>query len=173
MQCSGTCTGKCSAEMKAPKCTGEMTPPKVSAECKASCDAKLNAKVECTPARVAVLIQGTADAKLAEQFMATIEKNLPVVIKVSIGIGKRAGAMASGVVEIVNGAKATVETMASAGGSGQAALNGAKLAGCVVAPFKGAIDAAASIKANVSVSASVSASASGSASGSGGTKTLR
>ncbi|WP_394829266.1 hypothetical protein [Pendulispora albinea] len=46
----------------------------------------------------------------------------------------------------------------------------AKLAGCVAAPFKGALDAAASVKANVKVSVDVkaSASASGSASGKAG-----
>ena len=49
-------------------------------------------------------------------------------------------------------------------------IAGGRLAACVSAPFKGAIDAAASLKANVNVSVEVKASASASASGSAGGK---
>src|SRR6266545_1319763 len=88
-KCDGQCTGKCSVAMKAPKCTGEVTPPKVSAECKASCDAKVNGKLECVPAKVALKIEGAADAGATAKYKAALEKNLPAILKVAIGMKDR------------------------------------------------------------------------------------
>jgi hypothetical protein len=163
-KCDGQCTGKCSVEMKAPKCTGEMTPPKVSAECKASCDAKVSGKLECTPAKVVVKIDGAADASVATNYKGAIEKNLPAILKIAIGMKDRAASITGSVEGVVEGAKATVN--ASSGGPVMTAALGA----CVMEPFKGAMDAAASIKANVNVSVDVKASAEakGSASGKAG-----
>ena len=48
--------------------------------------------------------------------------------------------------------------------------SGARLVACVASPFKGALDAAASVKASVKVSVDVKASASASGSGSAGGK---
>jgi len=164
-KCDGTCTGGCSAEMKAPKCTGEMTPPKMSAECKAKCDAKANAKISCTQARVAVKVEGATDAKLVADFKAALNKNLPGVLTVALGMGEHAVKLAGNITAVVEGGKVAVESTTKA-----SPVLGAKLASCVLSPFKGAIDAAASIKANVSVSVDVkaSASASGSAGGKAG-----
>jgi len=160
-KCEGTCTGKCSAEMEAPKCTGEVKPPEMSAECKGHCDAKVNAKVECKPATVGVAITGAADAKAAEQYKAALEKNLPVVLKVAVGMGERAAKLAGNVTAVVEGAQAGVT-------SAKDPLVTAKLTACVAAPLKGAIDAAASLKGSIDVSVNVKASAS--ASGSASTK---
>ncbi len=160
--CKGTCSGSCSAEMKAPKCNGEVTPPKVSAECKARCDAHANAKMTCKPAKVTVRIDGAADAKFATEYKATLEKNLPGVLKVAIGTGDRASKMAASVAVAIDGAKAGAEGAVKA-----SPAMAAKLTACVAAPFKGAVDAAASIKANVKVSVDVKASASASSSASG------
>ncbi len=164
-ECKGTCTGGCSVEMKAPKCTGTVTPPKMSAECSAHCDAQVQAKATCTPAKIALKIEGAADAKAAEQFKAAIEKNLPLVLKIAIGMGDRAAKMAGNVKVVVEGVQGSVETVVKG-----SPMLGAKLTACVAAPFKGAFDAAASIKANVNVSVDVkaSASASGSAGGKAG-----
>jgi hypothetical protein len=163
--CKGTCSGSCTTTMEAPKCTGEMKPPQMSADCKAKCDARVQAKAECSPASVGIRIEGAADAKAAETYKAALEKNLPLVLKVAIGVGERGVKMAGNVAVVVDGAKAGVEASAKA-----SPLSGGKLVGCVAAPFKGAIDAAASLKASVSVSVDVkaSASASGSASGKAG-----
>ncbi len=155
-KCDGTCAGSCSAEMKAPKCEGEVTPPKVSAECKAHCDAEVNGKLECTPATVGIRVDGAADAKAAATYKAALEKNLPLVLKVAIGMAGRAEKMADGVKVMIEGLQVTATEMAKASSDPAAAL---KLTSCVVAPFKGAIDAAASIKANVNVSVNVKASA--------------
>ncbi|MEO8797846.1 MAG: hypothetical protein ABI551_08175, partial [Polyangiaceae bacterium] len=93
-KCDGTCTGSCSVEMKAPKCTGEVKPPQMSAECKAHCDAKVNSNLECKPAKVTLRIEGSADAKLAATYKAAIEKNLPGVLKIAMGMAKQAGEVA-------------------------------------------------------------------------------
>lgn len=164
-ECKGTCSGSCTAEMKAPKCTGEVKPPQMSAECKAHCDAKAQAKVTCSPAHVVARVDGGADAALQAKFKAALTKNFPIIAKVALGMGPRAVKLAGNVKELVGGLQATVQGAVSAGG-----VTGAQLGACVAAPFKGAIDGAASLQANVSVSVNVSASASASGGGSAATK---
>lgn len=172
-KCEGTCSGKCSAEMKAPKCEGEVKPPEMSADCKATCDAKVTAKAECKPAVVGLAITGAADAEAAATFKAALEKNLPAVLKVSIGLKDGAVKMATNVKSVVEGVQGSIEGIASAGGGGQAALTAGSITACVGGAFTGALGAAANLQANVDVSVKVSASASasGSAGGSAGGKT--
>ena len=162
-RCEGTCTGQCSVEFKEPSCSGEVTPPKVSAECKAHCDAKVSAKAHCTPARVTLRVEAAADARAVAEYKAAIEKNLPAVLKIAIGMKDRATRLAGSVKGVVKGVQGAVKGAASGTG-------GAQLMACVAAPFKAAVDAAASVRASVDVSVKVqaSASASGSASTGGG-----
>ncbi len=160
--CNGTCNGSCSAEMKAPKCNGEMKPPQMSADCKAKCDAKITAKAECTPAAVGVKVEGATDVQAALKYKEALEKNLPLVLKVAIGIGERGVKVAEGVGKSAADLTASLIGMVKAG-----PVAAAQLTGCVAAPLKGAGDGAASLKANISVSVDVKASASASA-GEGG-----
>jgi hypothetical protein len=159
--CQGTCTGTCSAKMEAPKCTGTVKPPQMSADCKAKCDAQVQAKAECTPPHILVHIVGASDAAAAAKLQATIEKNLPVVLDVAIGLAKNIPTIVGNVKSVVEGAQGVVQTATSD------KIAGAALIACVAAPFKGAIDAAAGVTASVNVSVSVQGSVSGSASGSG------
>jgi hypothetical protein len=163
--CGGTCTGSCSVAMKAPKCTGEVTPPKMSAECKAHCDAKVEAKLECKPANVVVRIKGAADAKAANAYRLALEKNLPILLKIAVGMGRRAESAAANVHAVVSGLQGSVDAIGKSSSDG---IAGARLVACVAAPFKEAIDAAASVQASVKVSVDVKASAS--ASGKAGAK---
>ncbi|HZU81524.1 MAG TPA: hypothetical protein VE987_01345 [Polyangiaceae bacterium] len=155
-ECKGTCTGSCSVEMQAPRCAGKVEPPQMSAECKAKCDASMQAKAECTPPHVVVRVTGAADAQAEAKFRAAIEKNLGAIVKVSAGTGRGAVEVADNLKVVIEGVQASVQ------GAGDPAAV-LKLTNCVSTPFKGALDAAASVKASVNVSASVSASASGSA----------
>jgi hypothetical protein len=155
-ECKGTCTGSCSVEMQAPKCTGKVEPPQMSAECKAKCDASLQAKAECTPPHVVVRVVGAADAQAEAKFRAAIEKDLGAILKVGIGTGKAAVQLADNLEVVVKGVQASL----SAAGD---PMTVGRLTACVEAPFKGAFDAVASVKASVNVSVSVQASASGSA----------
>lgn len=170
-KCEGTCSGKCSAEFKEPKCNGEITPPKVSADCKAHCDASVSAKMECTPAQVGIIATGAADAEAFAKLKATLEKNLPLVLKVAIGMGERSIKIAANGKAVLEGTMSSMTEIAGSGGGGAStAMTVGKLTACLGDTFKGAISAAGSLQANVSVSVNVSASASGSAGGGAGGK---
>jgi hypothetical protein len=160
-QCNGQCTGSCSTEMKAPTCEGEIEPPKASAECNAACETEVQADVKCEPARVALVVQGSADAQLAATFRAAVERNLPAILEIAVGMKDQALGVAGDVKAVVGGVEATIKSLKSA------PEVGARLTACVAMPFKAAFDAAASIKANVDVSVNVQASVTASASGSG------
>jgi hypothetical protein len=164
-ECKGTCTGKCSVEMKAPKCSGTVTGPKVSAECKASCDAQVSGKLECTPASVKLDIKGAANADAQAKFTTAVQANLPAVLKIAIGMKDRLEGVAASGEAVIKGVQAAAQAGAKGG-----AMGAAKITACIGAPFKGAFDAVASVKANVNVSVDVkaSASASGSAGGKAG-----
>lgn len=155
-ECKGTCTGSCTTTMQAPKCTGKVEPPQMSAECKAKCDASVQGKAECTPPHVAVRIIGATDAVAEAKFRAVIEKDLGAVIKVAVGTGK-------GAVELADNMKVVIEGVQSGMQAAGDPMTVGRLTACVAAPFKGALDAVTSVKANVSVSVSVQASASGTA----------
>lgn len=160
-ECKGECTGSCSAKMEAPKCSGEVKPPEMSADCKGKCDAQVSAKLECTPAKVTLVATGAGDAKAAAKLVAAIEANLPAVLKVAIGMKEKVVKVAGNVKGVVEGVAGGLTGMVKGGPT--MAL---QVTACLVSPFKGYIDAAASIQANVDVSVSVNASASAS----GGTK---
>lgn len=159
-KCSGTCHGECSVQMKAPKCEGKIDPPKASAECKARCDAKVTAELQCTPGHVAVRIDGAVDAEAAAKYKAALEKHLPAVLHVAVGMKDQALHVAGSVKAVVEGVQKVVVSLEAN------PEIGARLAACVAAPFKAAFDAAASVKANIDVSVEVHASASASAHGS-------
>jgi hypothetical protein len=150
-KCEGECSGKCDVEMKAPKCSGNVKPPEMSAECKANCDAEANAKLECRPASVAVKIDGAADAQAAAKLKAVLAKDLPAILKVTMGMkGKVEG--------VVGNVKASLEgVQAAVQGGGDAAL---KVGACFAGSLKAQADAAVSIDVSVKASASASASAS-------------
>ena len=56
--CTGECRGGCSVAFTAPKCTGTVRPPSASADCNASCDARLKAEVDCEPGQFDVAVAG-------------------------------------------------------------------------------------------------------------------
>jgi hypothetical protein len=149
-KCEGTCHGGCSVEFKEPKCSGTIEPPKVSAECKANCDAQVSGKVECTPARVSVSFAGAADAEASAKLKGAIEKNLPAILKVTLGMKARLEGAVASVKSTIEGVQAVVK------GGGSAAL---KVVGCFAAAIKAQVDASVSINVSVKASASASGSA--------------
>jgi len=134
--------------MEAPKCSGEVKPPEMSAECKANCDAEVNAKVECQPAAVTVKLEGSADAAGAAKFKAVLEKDLPALFTVTKGVVGRVEKAAGNVKVALEGAEAAVKS------GGASAL---KVASCFATSLQA--QAQASVQINVSVKASASASA--------------
>jgi hypothetical protein len=101
-------------------------------------------------------VVGSADAQAEAKFRSAIEKDLGAVLKVGVGTGKAAVQLADNLEVVVKGVEAS---LSSAGDP----MTVGRLTACVEKPFKGAIDAVASVKASVNVSVSVQASASGSA----------
>lgn len=168
-KCEGTCNGDCSVQMKAPKCNGEVKPPEMSADCKASCNAHMESKMDCTPAKVGYVITGAADAKLAATLQGTIEKNFPLILKVAVGMGERAIKTAGEAATAVTDVSGSIDVIAKT--SANPALTTGAITACVAEPFKAAGSAAAGMKANVNVSFEAKASVSGSAKGSAGGKT--
>ena len=146
--CSGSCSGTCSVKMTAPKCTGTVKPPTMSADCQAKCNAQVQANATCTPPHVGIKITGAADAGAATKLQAALEKNLPLILNVAVGMAKNVGAVAGSVKTVIEGAQTIVTASPT-------------LALCVASPFKGAIDAVTGINASVSVSVKVQGSASG------------
>jgi hypothetical protein len=134
----------------------------MSADCKAKCDAQVQANASCTPPHILVRIIGAADAGAATKLQTVLESDLPLVLNVAIGTAKNVGQIVGSVKTVVEGVEGVVKTATSD------KLAGAALIACVASPFKGAIDAATGIQANVSVSVSVQASASGGAGGASG-----
>lgn len=148
--CEGTCTGGCSAEFKEPRCTGEVKPPEMSAECKANCNAEVNANLQCTPGHVFVKAEGTADAAAAAKLRSAFEKNLPALLKVSVGMKDKLASVAGNVEASLEGVKAAATS------GGDAAL---KVGGCLAASLDAQAKAAVSIEVSVKASASASGSA--------------
>ena len=151
-ECKGTCSGSCSAEFKEPKCSGTVKPPEMSAECKAHCNASVNGKVDCKPATVAVAVNATGDAAAAAKLKAAFEKDLPALLKITMGMEGRLKDIEANVKASLEGVKGAVTS------GGAAAL---KVGGCFAASLKA--QAEASVQINVSVKASASASGSASA----------
>ena len=116
----------------------------------ANCDAEVSAKLECIPASVTVNFSGAADAEASAKLKGALEKNLPALLKVTLGMkGRIEGAIAN-VKASIEGVQAVVK------GGGQAAL---KVGGCLVASLKAQADASVSLNVSVSASASASGSA--------------
>jgi hypothetical protein len=149
-ECKGECSGKCDVEMKAPKCSGTVKPPEMSAECKANCDAEVNGKLECTPASVVVKLDGAADAQAAAKLKAALSKDLPAILKVTLGMKSKLEGVVGSVKGTLEGAQAAVTS------GGDAAL---KVGAC----FAASIEAQAKASVSIDVSVKASASASGSA----------
>ncbi|MEZ4313246.1 MAG: hypothetical protein R3F14_34940, partial [Polyangiaceae bacterium] len=146
--CQGTCTGECSVEFQEPYCTGKVTEPScdIDAECKANCQASVQAEAVCTPPKVTVNVIGEGTATLSAVADA-LAKHLPVLIETSAERG-----------EIAVDAAETLAT------SGEAIVNGAaelsvKAGACAIAAATAAANASIEIKVSVQASASVSSSA--------------
>lgn len=149
-ECKGECSGSCSVEFKEPKCSGEVKPPQMSAECKAHCNASVNAKLECRPAVVTVVATASVDVSAAAKLKKAFEKDLPALLKVTLGMRGKLESITSNVTASLEGAKSVVTA------SGSAAL---KVGGCFAESLKAEADASVQIKVSVKASASASASA--------------
>jgi hypothetical protein len=81
------CSGKCSADYQPIECRGGKLSGgcQVDANCQANCNASVDAKAECTPPQLTIVVSASAEAKANAQFdvlVNTVETNLPKLILV-------------------------------------------------------------------------------------------
>ncbi|MEP7121117.1 MAG: hypothetical protein ABJE95_09415 [Byssovorax sp.] len=152
-QCKGTCHGKCNASChakcegtwKAPRCDAQVTGPSADVKCNASCKAHAEITAECTSPKINVV--ASASVGDMAKLVATLEANLPILIRAELGYGKRIAG--------------DIQTLVQVGGElpsiiGQA---GAHAAACVAASASAVVHAQASLSVSVQASASVSGKA--------------
>jgi hypothetical protein len=152
-KCEGECRGGCSVAFEEPYCTGDVRAPSADVDCKATCDARVDAQVHCEPGKVHVAINGAVDSNLQERIghlRAAIEGGMGAVLAARVQLSK-----------LGSSGKAILHTAGNIPG----AIGELGLAAGACAAQAAAIlpRAAASVSASVEVSVHVSASASGSA----------
>lgn len=145
--CEGSCRGGCSVDYTEPRCTGTATPPQMSAECRASCDARMDASASCEPGRVVVAIEATGDVEeRVARLRAAIEGGWGALLHVKARLERVAdsGARLASMAENVPGAVSSM---------------GMQAAACASEAVAAVPAATGSISVSVEVSASMSASA--------------
>jgi hypothetical protein len=148
--CGGECRGGCSVAFTEPRCTGRVRPPQVNADCRAACDARLDAQATCTPGSAALRVTGDVSTDLAAR------------------VQRVQAALAGGYVNVI-GLRAKLERVAQSGAELTRAAGelpnaigaaGAAAATCAVSAGAIAAQAMSSVRVSVDVSVQVSASAS-------------
>jgi len=149
-QCRGECRGECSVEWERPRCTGQVRPPRASAECRAACDARLDARAECTPGYANVEVWGNVESNVEERLgriRQALQAGLPSIraAQQKLVLMRRAG-----------------QEMARAGRGLPAAVAdvGVNAVSCVGQSLAAVANASVDVSVSIDVSASVAASAS-------------
>jgi hypothetical protein len=158
-KCEGTCQGKCDAtchascegSWQAPKCEGHVTPPKVDADCKASCQASVKFKAQCTKPQLD--LKASSNAQALGKLLASLSVHMPALLVAQVKIGKEIGG--------------EVQTLVRLGGELRGKLKGAgeRAIACVTASASAVATASVSINVSFKASASVSGAAGVSAGG--------
>lgn len=144
-RCDATCHVKCEGTWKAPRCEADVKGPSVDAKCEASCKAEADIRAQCSEARVEV--SSNVNAGQMPQLIATLSKNLPVLVRAQIAYGKRLAG--------------SIQTLVEVGADMPKAIGDATAKGvaCMGAAANATVSAQASIQVSVRASASVSAKA--------------
>ncbi|MCC7537053.1 MAG: hypothetical protein IT379_12605 [Deltaproteobacteria bacterium] len=151
-RCEGECRGGCSVAFTEPRCTGTVQPPNVSADCRAACDARLDAQATCQPGEATLVINGELDGDLqqtAERATNAVRAGLGTIMTLRRRLDRlqRSG---RAVVEAAGDLPDAVGSL------------GVTAAGCAAATVSGLASAVGSVSVSVEVSVQVSGSASAS-----------
>ncbi|UJR79502.1 hypothetical protein [Sandaracinus amylolyticus] len=152
--CQGECRGGCSIEYEEPYCTGEVRPASVSARCRASCEARVEAHARCDPGETRMNVSGGIDPAMQPRVDAVqnaVREGLSAILALRTRVERleRSGRQIARLAPDLPNAAATV-------GIGAVA--------CATAAAGAVADSMASVSVSVEVSVSISASASASAS---------
>jgi hypothetical protein len=145
--CAGECRGACSVRFTEPYCTGRVRPPRLDADCRAACDARLDARATCTPGTTRLTVASDVSGEAAAR-AARVQAALAGGFRTVAGLRTQLERAA------VSGA-----AMARAAGELPRAIGelGAGAVACAYAASQVAASAVASINVSVRVSVSVSA----------------
>ncbi len=164
-KCEGQCGGKCSVDMKAPRCSGSVKMPSLSPECMGECSLVAVLSSDCLKPVVRFSIKGAEDQAAASKLEAAVEKNLPALFAVAIGLKDKAlGAVVSAKKVVEGGIAVSEEISKAAGGDPKKAATSGALVACIAGPYKDAIEGVAGIKGQIDLSINVKASFEGKAS---------
>ncbi|MCB9597060.1 MAG: hypothetical protein H6719_30330 [Sandaracinaceae bacterium] len=152
-QCTGECRGGCSVEWQAPRCTGHYRPPEVDANCRAACEAHVDATLECTPGEAELVITGGPDAA-AQERIAKVREAVRVGLATVLTVRERVQRLQQSGRQIANSLERLPEAVRTVGAT--AAL-------CSAGAVSDLTQSLASVSVSVEVSVSVSASVQGSA----------
>ena len=144
-RCDATCHAKCEGTWKAPRCEVDVKGPSVDAKCEASCKAEADFRATCSAAKVEV--SSSVNTGQMPQLIATLSKNLPILVRAQIAYGKRLAG--------------SIQTLVEVGADMPKAVADATTKGvaCMGAAANATVSAQASIQVSVRASASVSAKA--------------
>lgn len=152
-QCTGECRGSCDVEWVEPHCTGHYEPPRVSAECRAACEARVDASMQCEPGQAELAVTGGPDAEA----QARIER---VRAAVRVGVAQLA-AIHARTERLVESGRVLVRQMQNMPEAIRAI--GIQAAACSAGAVADLQQSLASVSMSVEVSVSVSASVNASA----------
>jgi hypothetical protein len=146
--CAGECRGACSVAWTTPTCTGTVTPPMADVDCRASCDAQVDARATCSDPSVELVVIGTLSTTSQAR-----ETTLATALQHSYGdvltVARALALMADGATSLATAAM-DVPTAVRSLGLGAAA--------CATQSANDVQTRAASLQVTVQVSVSVTAS---------------
>lgn len=149
--CEGECRGECSVEWERPRCTGTLQPPQASAECKAACEARVDAQAECRPGSLYVDVRGEVASDYDER-VARLRQAVQAGLPTLRTAGAKFDRMRAAGRDMVDAGRALPEAVATIGASAFA---------CATQAVAAVADASITVTASIEVSASVSASVGG------------
>ncbi|MDW8246351.1 MAG: hypothetical protein RMJ84_07225 [Sandaracinaceae bacterium] len=145
--CRGECRGGCSVKYREPYCTGHVRPPQASAQCRASCDARLEAEARCTKGKLRVSGEGGLDPEQQAR-LNRIDRAMREGVSQILAIKERAQRLRESAEEVVRLAP---------GVPGAVASLGMQAGACAASAASAFAQAFASVSVTVDVSVSFSA----------------
>lgn len=107
--CTGTCLGKCGSDVKDVKCTGPFKSSGAPEECRAYCETRTDRHASCGASVVRASVDGAKDAAAAKSFVSAIERHLPGVAKIGLGLAARTSMAEGNVKTVTTGVKTVTQ----------------------------------------------------------------
>lgn len=149
--CAGSCSGRCSGGWKTLQCENIPKGATADAACGSRCDTDLSAAAQCSLARVTVTIDHARDAARAKQLATALQRYLPAILRVSVGMKTRAIAAARSALVALQSSEDLISGAGARGGRGGA------LSTCASGALRGGLTAIGSVNVSVRIAVEVKA----------------